>query len=113
MSDFDNCMEKLKSKLVGGEVSVENFMVIVRLAMEVVEVTKLKGKEQKDLVIRLVRTVVVEAPISDDKEKLLLDMIDNGVLGNTVDLVVDASKGKLDINNLVQVASGCCSLFKK
>ena len=113
MSDFDNCMKNLKLKLKNVEVSVENFMVIVRFAMEVVEVTQLKGNEQKDLSVRLVRTVVVEAPISDDKEKLLLNMIDQGVLGNTVDLVVDASKGKIDINKIVQVTSGCCSLFKK
>lgn len=113
MSDFDNCMKKLNLKLKNVEVSVENFMVIVRFAMEVVEVTQLKGNEQKDLSIRLVRTVVVEAPITDAKEKLLLDMIDQGVLGNTVDLVVDASSGKLDINTIVKVASGCCASFMK
>ena len=64
-------MKELKSKLSGIEVSVENFMVIVRFSMEVVEVTQLKGSVQKELAVRLVRTVVVEAPISDNKEKLL------------------------------------------
>jgi hypothetical protein len=113
MSDFDNCMKQLKSKLGGIEVSVENFMVIVRFAMEVVEVTQLKGSAQKELAVRLVRTVVVEAPISDNKEKLLLDMIDQGVLGNTVDLVVDASRGKLDVNTVIKVATGCCAYFMK
>ena len=111
MSDFDNCMKELKSKLSGIEVSVENFMVIVRFSMEVVEVTQLKGSVQKELAVRLVRTVVVEAPISDNKEKLLLDMIDHGVLGNTVDLVVDASRGKLDVNTVIKVATGCCALL--
>tara|TARA_Y100000816_G_C26092426_1_gene577497 strand:- start:452 stop:796 length:345 start_codon:yes stop_codon:yes gene_type:complete len=113
MSDFDNCMKELKSKLQGVEVNVENFMVIVRFSMEVVEVTQLKGSAQKELAVRLVRTIVVEAPISDSKEKLLLDMIDQGVLGNTVDLVVDASRGKLDVNTVVKVASGCCASFLK
>ena len=111
MSDFVNCMKELKTKLVGVEVSVENFMVIVRFSMEVVEVTQLKGSVQKELAVSLVRTVVVEAPISDNKEKLLLDMIDQGVLGNTVDLVVDASRGKLDVNTVIKVATGCCALL--
>jgi len=111
MGDFDNCMKELKTKLVGVEVSVENFMVIVRFSMEVVEVTQLKGSVQKELAVSLVRTVVVEAPISDNKEKLLLDMIDQGVLGNTVDLVVDASRGKLDVNTVIKVATGCCALL--
>ena len=107
MADFEECMKMLKVKLQDVEVTVENFMVIVRFAMEVVEVTQLKGSAQKELAIRLVRAVVVEAPISDEKEKLMLDMIDQGVLGNTVDLVVDASKGNIDINNVVKVATGC------
>ena len=113
MSDFDKCMVLLKVKLQGIEIDVGNFMVIVKFAMEVVECTQLKGSGQKELVIRLVRTVVVKAPISDNKEKLLLDMIDNGVLGNTVDLIVDASKGKLDINTVVKAATGCCASFIK
>ena len=62
--------------------------------MEVVEATQLKGEDQKKLAIKLVREVVVEAPITDEKEKLLLDLIDQGVLGNTVELIVQASKGE-------------------
>lgn len=113
MSDFKNTMQMLKYKLGDIEVSVGNIMTIVKFAMEVVEITELKGAAQKELAIRLVREVVVDAPISDDKEKLLLDMIDQGVLGNTVDLVVDASKGNLKINKVIKVATGCCSaLFK-
>ena len=113
MSDFDNCMQMLKVKLYQTEITLENIMTVVKFAMEVVEVTELKGEEQKNMAIRLVRTLVVESPISDEKEKLLLDVIDQGVLGNTVDLVVDASKGNLKINNVVKVATGCCAAFCK
>jgi len=111
MPSFDDQLAMLKVKLYNVEVTVENFMTIVRFAMEIVEISELKGEEQKTMAIRLVRQVVVDAPISDDKEQLLLNMIDQGVLGNTLDLVVDASKGNLDINKVVKVASGCCKLF--
>ena len=90
---------------------------ILRFSMEIVETTHLKGEAQKTLALKLVRNVVVEAPISDDKEKLLLDMIDQGILGNTVDLIVLASKGQLDVNLIAQTAAGCLpfclSLVKK
>jgi len=108
MTEIDDCMKMLKTKLGDTDVCLENIMVILRFAMEVVEVTQLKDSAQKELAISLVRTVVVEAPVSDEKEKLMLDMIDQGVLGNTVDLVVDASKGNLDVNKVVKVATGCC-----
>jgi hypothetical protein len=113
MSDFDTYMKMLKVKLQDVEINVENFMTILRFSMEVVEITQLKGSAQKDLALKLVRAVVVEAPISDEKEKLMLDIIDQGVLGNTVDLVVEASKGNVNINDAVKVAAGCCSIFGK
>ena len=40
-------------------------------------------------------------------------MIDQKILHGMVDLVVDAKEGKIDINTLKQVGTGCCSIFKK
>ena len=97
----------LKSKIGSIEINAETIIEVLRFAMEVVETTQLKGVEQKTMAIKLVREVVVEAPISDVREKLLLDMIDTGVLGNTVDLIVLATQGKLDINLIAQTAAGC------
>ena len=113
MAEFEECMKMLKVKLQNVEVTVENFMVIVRFAMEVVEVTQLKGSAQKELAISLVRQVVVDAPITDEKEKFLLDMIDNGTVGNTIDLIVGVSRGEIDINTVTQVGTTCCLAFMK
>ena len=110
MSDqlFESCMKQLKEKLVDVVIDNETIMTVLRYAMEIVELTELKGKDQKDFAIKLVRQIVVDAPISDEKEKLLLDIIDSNIIGNTVDLVVDASRGKIDINAATQVAKTCC-----
>ena len=70
-------------------------------------------KSKKKLVEKLVRKVVKAAPIADEKEKLLLDMIDQGIVGNVIELVVSASKGEVDINAAVKVAAGCCASFLK
>ena len=40
-------------------------------------------------------------------------MIDAGILSDTVELVVDATKGDLDVNAVVKVAAGCCASFLK
>ena len=81
--------------------------------MEVVELTQLKGEAQRALAVRLVRRAVEDAPVSDDKEKLLLDMIDNGILDNTIDLVVAATQGQIDINTAITCATACCNLLKR
>lgn len=120
MSDpvYESSLSKLKEKIGDLVINAETIVQVLKFAMEVVEVTELKGSAQKELAIKLVRVVVVEAPISDEKEKLLLDMIDNNILSNTVDLVIAATQGKLDINTVVEVGQACCQtgcmgLFKK
>ena len=95
---FKTSMKALKEKIGHTEINAQTVITILRFAMEVVETTQLKGEAQKELAIKLVRQVVVEAPISDEKEQLLLNMIDAGILADTVELVVDATKGDLDVN---------------
>ena len=101
---FDQCHQHLKIKIGKLEINFSNIMTVVKFSMEVVEASEAKGKRQKSLVVQLVKQIVKDAPISDEKEKFLLDMIDNGVLGNTIDLIIDASKGKLDINKVGKCA---------
>ena len=110
---FDYCMLELKKKIEGIEVNADTVIVILKYAMEVVELSKAKGEKQRELAIKLVRKVIVDAPIGDEKEKLLLDLIDNGILANTVDLVVEASRGDVNVNNVAQVAVGSCATFLK
>ena len=103
---FDQCHQHLKIKIGNLEINFANIMTIVKYSMEIVEASNAKGKRQKKLVIQLVKQIVKDAPITDDKEKFLLDMIDNGVLSHTIDLVIDASKGNLDINSVGKCANG-------
>jgi|TARA_B100000795_G_scaffold245967_1_gene211399 hypothetical protein len=114
MSELETkSLEILKERLIGTDIVVGNIMKIVRFAMEVVEVTELKGEAQKDLSIVLIQQVIVDAPITDEKEKLLLDMIESGILGSTIDFVVAATKGELGLNGILNTAVGCCTTFLK
>ncbi len=105
---FEIVLKQLAAQTSDIEVNSVNITSILRIAMEIVESTKVKGAAQKALVERVVRQIIVDAPISDDKEKLLLDMCDEGILGSTIDMVVAASKGELDLNAAAKVATGCC-----
>ena len=113
--EFDECLKKLKTLLKESnlEITPGTITTVIKVAMEVVEASKLKGSAQKKLVTKIVRKVVVDAPITDEKEKLILDMVDQGVVENVVELVVSASKGEVDINAAVKVATGCCASFLK
>lgn len=111
----DNTLETVVngvlSRLGSREVSPQTLMVIVKYAMEAVELTKAKGSEQRDLAIDIVRKIILDAPISDEREQLCLDMISSGVLGQTMDLVIDATNGHLKINDVARLTENCCFSF--
>ena len=110
---FKEAFKSLNVKLKDTEINVSTIMTVVKIAMEDVELTKVKGEKQKDLAVKLIQKIIEDAPISDDKEKFLLDMLKEGVIGSTIDLVVAASKGELDINSVKEVAVGCCGFLIK
>ena len=110
---FESCLKQVKLTIGTTEINAKNIMYVVKVAMEVVEASSVKGADQKIMVNRLVSKLVIDAPISDAKEKLLLDILDEGIVDEVIDLVVSASKGELNLNAAKEVATSCClGLFK-
>ena len=108
---FEVALTMVKNRLGVNEVTVQSLITIVKYAMEAVEISELKGSEQREMALRLVRQIIVDAPISDDQERLCLDMLDSGVLGQTMDLVVDATNGHVGVNQVVGLVETCCFSF--
>ena len=107
------CLDKIKLKIGDTEINPKNIMYVVKIAMEVVELTEVKGKDQKILVNKLIAKLVMDAPIKDAKEKLLLDILDEGIVDEVIELVVSASKGELNLNAVKDVTTSCCMGFLK
>ena len=84
-------------------------MTILIRAMEIVETTEVKGKEQQEIVLDvLIRIVESDSVVSPHKEALLTFLKDDA--SDVISLVVDASKGKININKLENIA---IRVFKK
>lgn len=110
---YEHCLNKVKKIMEDEklEVAVTSIIYIVKLTIEVLEESKVKGSDKKKLASKIIRKIIVDAPISDEKEKLCLDMVDEGIVENVIDLVVSASKGELNINAIGGTATACCSAF--
>ena len=65
---FDTSLKKLNSALAskGIEINSKTITTVIKISMEIVEATNLKGEEQKKLVEKLVKKVVKDAPIADE-----------------------------------------------
>ena len=112
---YDAALLKLQSTLKERniEVSSKTITEIVKIAMEIVEATKLKGPDQKVLVEKIVRKTVTESPLDEAKKSIVIAMLDEGIVGDVIDLVVSATKGEVNINTVEKVATGCCLAFLK
>ena len=81
--------------------------IVIKHVMEVVENTPVKGKDQMNYALLIISDLVNE--LEDGHEKtLLIEMLDNGSIRDTIELVVDASKGNLKINKVAEVAADGC-----
>lgn len=112
---YDATLLKLQSTLKERniEVSSKSITEIVKIAMEIVEATKLKGADQKSLVEKIVRKIVKESPLEESKKSIVISMLDEGIVGDVIDLVVSATRGEVNINTVEKVATGCCLAFLK
>lgn len=89
-------------------ITPDTIVTLLRYAMESVELVKVDdAEERRELIVALVRQAIVDAPITDEKERLLLDMVDEGVVGHVIDLVNDASSGRLNAAAAGGVAMAC------
>lgn len=104
---FSVVVKEVKARMTGAEVNISTVTVLLKYAMEVIELTQVTGTEQKELAVKVVRKVIVDAPLSDDAERACMAVIDSGVLNDVVDLVIDATKGRLDINQLKKKGKKC------
>ena len=104
-----SALSSLKAKLSGTAVSQKNFMLIVRYVMEVVEGEPIKGSAQKQLAIEVLTLFVKETDMEASEKEACLALISSGTVESTIDLVVDASRGRLNINAASEVAVGCLS----
>lgn len=82
-------------------VSEETLMKALPLVIECVESIKNKGisgSEKKNLAIRVLLFIVNASKIDDSKKEVLQHLVDGGTLDTTIDIIVDASKGKFEFN---------------
>ena len=102
---YETTLAKLKAKVSAINIKSSTLHLIIKYVMELVEQTPLKGKEQKRNSSKI-RALIIDITDAED-ERVLLQLLDDGTIGNMIDLIVEATKGDLNINTAVEVTTGC------
>ena len=91
----------------GIALSPSTVMQVLRIAMEAVEGSPIKGEEQKELAVKIILELAENADLPDEHKFLIKSIAEGGLINDTIDLVIEATKGELDINKAKKVAKGC------
>ena len=91
----------------GIALSPSTVMQVLRIAMEAVEGSPIKGEDQKELAVKIILELAENADLPDEHKFLIKSIAEGGLINDTIDLVIEATKGELDINKATKVAKGC------
>ena len=103
---FEQTLSIVKNKVSVIYIRPSTLHIILKYVMEEIEKTPIKGSEQKEMALELISALVVDLTKNED-EKVLLKLLEDGTISNMIDLIVDATRGRLEINTLTKVTSGC------
>ena len=97
---------KFHQKIEGIEINAETVMTLLRYAMEVVELSEIKGPQQKEMALKLLTLAIEDSCLDASHKETYLNMVKNGIMATTVDIIIDATKGKLAVNKTIKQAKG-------
>ena len=92
--------------------SKSDIVPVLRIVMEVIEERELKGEQQKHLAKMILQKVIIDSSMTTEQKELSLDLVNNGLIDNTITLISDATKGKIKINKK-KVKEGCINALIK
>ena len=83
----------------------------LKVIIENVERENLKGNEKKELAIRILEDIIKASSLDDAKQTYCLSLIEHGVVGNSIDLIISAASGDLEVNMNIKTAESICNNF--
>lgn len=104
---LEEAIKEVRYELGAIGIKPSTLSIVIKHTMEVVENTPVKGKDQMNYALLIISDLVNELEESDEKT-LLIQMLDNGGIKDTMELIIDVSKGNLKINKVAEVAAEGC-----
>jgi hypothetical protein len=107
VKDFTYCHQEFLKQIKENNLSItpESIMRLLRIAMIIVEQTGQSGSKKKEFVTNLLREVIKNTDSISPEDKMgALNMISGNIVSDSIDFLIDASKGKFNINKVEEIA---------
>jgi len=105
--------DNLKEKLGDVKISISTIHIIIKECIELLENLNIPGNEKKKHAIIIINALLNDFVENKEQYDVLIKIIDEHLIENTIDLIIDSSKGKININSKKNktIIVGCITLF--
>ena len=108
---ISDIITSIRDKYPLESITINKIASIVTSIMELIEVSDVKGVQQKILVIHIFRQIVLLMPEDDIKRLDILNFIENDGVDNLIEIIISASKGELKLNTIIKTSITCMHSF--
>ncbi len=106
---FKKSLNVIKEKISVVDIRASTIHLIIKYVIEELDNSELKGTEKKEIALKLIKEIIKDLTEGED-EKKLLTMLEDGTVSNLIDLIIDATKGKINVNAIRDTSIGCISM---
>ena len=106
----------LREKTKDISINENNIMNIIVFTIEIIENNIVKSYlNKKDIALQIIKQLIDEKKIENPTSQVTIELLLNSdFISNAIDTIVNASKGKININKIVETKCSCFSkLFSK
>ena len=106
---FESVQDSMFEQLVELE-NKNDLFKILRIVIECIELQNLKGKQQRKLGEDILFKLIKGSKMDNTQQQLCVSMIEYGVIGDSIDVIISATKGEINVNKAVEtIAKSCLS----
>jgi hypothetical protein len=106
-------LESVRNSMFEQLVEFENkndLFKILRIVIECIELQNLKGKSQQKLAEDILLKLIKGSKMDNTQQLLCVSMIEYGVIGDSIDVIISATKGEINVNKAAEtIAKSCLS----
>ena len=99
-------IKEVKEKLADVGIKSSTMHLVIKYVIETVENFPTTGSARKSLALRIIKDLVQELPESSEKN-FILETLNNGLVADTIDLIISATRGNIAVNVIEDVAMTC------
>jgi hypothetical protein len=110
---YQTFSKKINEKMEKVGIKQSTLHILIKYIIEEVETMPVKGVYQKQLALRLINELINNMADDNPDKQILRSLYDSESISNTIELVVSASKGQININHVESCVCSCIKAYFK